>query len=199
VCQKGRGGFTLLELLVSMLISVILVLCLSLALRTGYLSLIRGRKRVLRSEVLIGLKGIITRQLENVYRKKVFWEGKSVYYIGGGDDSLYFMTLFPVHSLLKGGIAITRYVLEGDGGLYLYQWPYTDKNSFERMPEGIKVADGIREFSVRFLEDSELSEGSMESSWEDQWEPGSKLPLGMEVTLETSSGKERFFVTLSKM
>ncbi len=188
---KNRSGFTLVELLIAITLSIVIFIILLAAMRLGYKSQEAGtarseqaqKVRIICDRVAWLLRGTYPFYLNKLDQQKLFFEGKS--------DQAGFVTS-SVDAYGSGP--------EDQGGL---KWVsiYTDK-------DGIKIRE-----KVYFLEDVfddsggkvylldpdvntiafeylDIPEGEKQGSWVSEWDPDDKetLPAAVKVQMTMDRG-----------
>ena len=191
---KNRRGFTLVELLIAITLSIVIFVILLAAMRLGYKSQAAGTERseqaqkvrIICDRIAWLLRGAYPFYLNKIDQQKFFFEGKS--------DQVGFVTS-SVDAYASGP--------EDRGGL---KWVsiYTDK-------EGLKVRE-----KVYFLEDVfddsggkvylidpdvnkiafeylDIPEGEKQGNWVSEWDPDDKetLPSAVKVLMTMERGGKK--------
>ena len=193
--ERRTGGFTLLEVMISLTITAVIVVMLFGALRVGVRAWEKGEEDLdvrLRNRVVLDM---IKRQLASVMiREQKEEEKNSFLFIKGSDSSLRFVSHVPLMPANEFGVVFVRYnVVEGAEGKRLDVF---EKNLVfmdrEADPEKIGLEDslpflnGISSVAFSYLRRGE--DGDEE--WQDKWDPEEDegLPAAFKVTMQPFEG-----------
>jgi general secretion pathway protein J len=186
---KTQNGFTLLEVLVAVTVTVLLLTGIY-----GVFTSVSGAKQRLEKEgegyhqarILYDRLG---RELRGTYWQQA---NKTTRFMGGrtGDDSPFLeltTTSGTPFGGVRGGISVVRYELRPDEEarvpetrmLVRHEYSTFDPDGRER--EGYRLATGIRELSFRFYKNGR---------WEEEWNAARDgLPQMVEVSLTLTAGE----------
>jgi len=193
---KGRpprsDGFTLLELMISIVLVAMIVIILAASMRAGYRSLEGGEKKAESMERLRVSMRLIDSQLQSCLPLTVKEEEnlKKSVFIGASDS----MTFASNRSLFSGrkGYVIASYRIERDekGELVLYLKENTigTENSREA-----KLLNGLDSIRFEYLQDSKIK-GLGGAGWSDQLTDTTDLP--QKVKLDLEQGARKLSVTI---
>jgi len=193
---KGRpprsDGFTLLELMISIVLVAMIVIILAASMRAGYRSLERGEKKAESMERLRVSMRLIDSQLQSCLPLTVKEEEnlKKSVFIGASDS----MTFASNRSLFSGrkGYVIATYRIErdekGELVLYLKEKTIGTENSREA-----KLLDGLDSIRFEYLQDSKIK-GLGGGGWSDQLADTTDLP--QKVKLDLEQGARKLSVTI---
>jgi general secretion pathway protein J len=154
----ARGGFTLLELLISMSLLVVIIVLLMGAVRMGSRSMAAGEKKMEALERFRSVLSIIDAQIQSHAPLTYQEEGNKIYYFRGNAKSLRFTTNYSIWSGQRGYV-IADYKIEGDN------------SGKEIMSAGEQVPGVEGRRTVRFLEATAIS---FEYFWKDPTEEQGK-------------------------
>jgi len=186
------GGFTLLELMISIVLVAMIVIILAASMRAGHRSLEGGEKKAESMERLRASMRLIDSQLQSCLPLTVKEEEnlKKAVFIGTGDS----MTFATNRSLFSGrkGYVIASYRIERDERgkqvLYLKENTIGMENSREA-----KLLDGFDAIRFEYLEASKIK-GLGGGGWSDQVADTSDLPQKVKLHLE--QGTRKFSLTI---
>lgn len=110
------AGFTLLELLISMMLLVIIVVMAAGALRLGYRSVTAGEKNLDEYERFRSVFFAMSQQIESHAPLTYDAEGKKRYYFEGNKKSIRFSTNYSIWDGRRGYVIVNYKVEEADDG-----------------------------------------------------------------------------------
>lgn len=186
------GGFTLLELMISIVLVAMIVIILAASMRAGYRSLEGGEKKVDSMERLRVSMRLIDSQLQSCIPLTVKEEEnlrRSVFV--GANDS---MTFASNRSLFSGrkGYVIASYRIErdvsGKQALYLKENTIGMENSREA-----KLLDGFDTIRFEYLENAKIK-GLRGGGWSDRLTDTTELP--QKVKLDFEQGARKLSLTI---
>lgn len=175
----GKGGFTLIEVLVAITVASLVLLSVY-----GVFTSISAAKTRLEAEeegyrLARVLFDRIGREVRGAYLRA---DNPATLFAGGTDgEGRPFLALSTAASTpasgREGGISVVRYTLRPDGEtagekvLFRQEYPFFDRTAAR--PE-YRLTGGITEFRLRFFAESE---------WREEWATGSGLPQQVEMSL----------------
>lgn len=187
-------GFTLLELLVSVTLIAVIVLILSLALRTGLRAWGRGQAEAEHVQAETAVDGLLDRQLLAVVRPDA--EGlMSFADFSGGEDEISMVTTHGPLGAQGGGLfrAVYRFDEEGERLIYAQKVITRKEDAEEDLPDlvdptdaealaadgwAVSMVPGVKE--VRFAYSEVLEEGTMDpDDWKDDWKDRNSPPAAV--------------------
>jgi prepilin-type N-terminal cleavage/methylation domain-containing protein len=184
--RKNQHGFTLLELLIGITLSVIVLLILFAGMRLGYRSQEKGIEREEISQRMRILGDRITWLLRGAYPYTVKKpDGKIVYFMGKS-DSIGFVTT-SVDSYAEGpedraGLKWVLISADSDG-LKIKENIYFLEDVLEDEGGKTYILDpSVKEIEFEYLD---ISEEDKEGTWRSDWEPKDKdyLPSAVKVKI----------------
>ncbi|NJD55548.1 MAG: hypothetical protein FIA94_03985 [Nitrospirae bacterium] len=194
---RNRHGFTLLELLIAISLSIVILIILFAAMRLGYKSEARGTERseqtqkvrLISDRIAWLLRGAYPFYLNTVDEQKLFFEGKS--------DRAGFVTSSvddrgqgPED---RGGLKWISIFTDKEG-LKIREKVYFLKDVFDDSGGKVYLLDpDIKKIAFEYLD---FSEGEKQGSWVSEWDPEDKemLPAAVKVlmTIEKDGKKIEF-------
>ena len=200
-------GFTLIELLISVTLMAVLVLILSLAVRTGLMTYSRAKKDNGHLVAISAIEGLLESQLMAIVRgNDPYLRGLSMFY--GGEMELSFVTTYvPLGSQAGGVFKVVYRFDDRDKDLIYAQRVITRSRELkEDLPEEIdpkdreerqdllkegwdlSVVHNIDSLKFRYQEDTRHT--SLED-WPSEWRQRGKVPVAVAMGLSLSkSGEE---------
>lgn len=195
--RKGKkiilssSGFTLLELMVSIVLVAIIVIILTASMRVGYRSLEGGEKKAESLERFRVSLRLIDSQLQSCLPITVKEEGLGRLVFIGSRDS---MTFASNRSLFRGrkGYVIVSYRIEtgSNGKRVLYLQENTVGIENRRETKLLDGFDNIR-FEYYQVDATKTGEGT---DWSDELADGTNLPQKVKLHLE--QGARKLFLTI---
>ena len=200
------SGFTLIELLISVTLMAVLVLILSMAVRTGLMTYSRAKESNEHMIAVSAVEGLLRTQLSAIVKgSDPKLKGLSMFY--GGENELSFVTTHVPLGSQAGGIFKVVYRFdERDKDLIYAQKVITrprelkedlsekidpkDKEEKEDLlKEGwdLSVVDGIDSLKFRYQENSRHT--SLED-WPSEWRQSGKVPVAVAMGLALSKKGE---------
>lgn len=184
---RGDYGFTLLELMISLVLLVIIIVIIVGAMRLGFRSVDSGEKKIESLERMRASLDIIDSQIQSQIPLTYDEEGERKYYFAGEKDSLQFSTNYSIWGGQKGYVIVTYIVLtegkgvstEGKGKPVLYA------------SENIVGIEGNREtklldaFDAIYFEYYYKDITAEEGNWVEQWTDSSTIPEKIKVHFVT--------------
>ena len=195
------GGFTLLELLISMVIAVVIVLIMFSSLRMGLNVWDKGEKD---SHLLFRLQTVRTlvkNQVASICTGTLFGKGKSsssnTFFLRGDETCVQFVSRY---SILAGNqlrlVYVRYYLAKGEHGdnLMLIEKPFCLASDYENfMALGIEIGneqanvliEDIQALRFVYLNYSEEGELQEHSSWGDENNPQKSFPDAVRIVFQT--------------
>ncbi len=197
--KKGlvlQGGFTLLELLISITLISIIVVILSLALRTGISAYTRAKGGNEQLVAAVAIEELLTMQLRAIVDTKQPGLKDLSLFEGSGNGLLMTTTHVPMGSGL-GGVFLVTYRFNPDSGELIYaQRIVTTKDDLKaRLPDDIteegkaglleegwdiSIIPGLKDVSFSYQGHAGDTDPS---AWPRQWERRSAPPSTVALTL----------------
>lgn len=174
ILNSRRGGFTLLELILSITILIVVTIIIGSGFRLGVKAWERGEWEANETQRLRAVSGLMSQQLKSAYPYEMELNGEKVIIFQGESSSLLFVTTLTG----DGGVKWVRYSFK-DGALLFKEGRLPDKKfeeEIEKTSEDEEVIDrDITEFKFEYL--------SNDGEWEESWEFGKNLPKAVRVKL----------------
>lgn len=168
------GGFTLLELILSMTILSLVTLIIGSGFRLGLQAWEKGETETLETQKLRALTGVFSQALKSAYPFELKIEEKKTLVFEGKADSLLFVTASVDRH--EGGFKWVNYVY-GDKSLTVTEGIMPDKDFLDKVTRDPEVVDDdLDEVKFEYLE----MEGE---NWKETWELGSGLPAAVRVKI----------------
>jgi general secretion pathway protein J len=198
------SGFTLLELLISVTLIAVLVLILSMAVRTGLRAYSRGEKINERLVAVSAIEGIFGRQLRAVVREDGS-DLKDFSEFHGGENEVSFVTTHVPMGSQAGGLFKVVYRFDEKGKKLIYAQKVItrpedlkealpdsidpeDKEDLMKQGWGVSIVDGID--SLAFKYQSTLLDESAPEDWQDDWNQKGRVPEAVTMGLVFSDDGE---------
>ncbi len=190
--KVDESGFTLLELLISITLTAVIVVILSMALRSGLLAWERGRNtndKIIRKSAVESLLG---RQLRAVIKRDSDLKSFSDFH--GGERYLSFVTTYTPMGVQAGGLFKVVYRIEEDGTFIYAQRLVTRPEDIKKELED-NIGPGDRErllkegWDVSIIQEmpplifsfKEGDEIDSPGEWPREWDQKSKLPVAVAI------------------
>ncbi len=176
--NSRRGGFTLIELIISITILSIITVIIGAAFRLGIQAWEKGEKETEDAQRLRVLSSLLSQQLKSLYPYTIKIEDKDeeVVVFKGEPDSVTFVTALTDSSY--GGFKWVQYIFR-DGVLLYKEGLLPDK----KIEEHIKSKDK-EEIIDTDLDGFQLSYLSPDDDeWMDSWDFGEDVPVAIKVTI----------------
>ena len=187
---KSPSGFTLLELLISVSLIAVLVLILSMSVRTGLRAYSRGKEINERLIVVSAIEGLLGRQLRAVVREDGS-DLKDFSEFHGEENEVSFVTTHVPLGSQAGGLFRVVYRFDERGKKLIYAQKVItrpedlkealpdridpeDKEDLMEQGWGLSFVDGID--SLAFTYQGTLQDESIPEDWQDGWNKKGKVP-----------------------
>ena len=184
--KRRQSGFTLIELMVSLVLVGLIVAFLAGAVRTGLLSADMVDKRVERISEVRAAHGLIRRRLETAL--PVSWSEQQTVTAAfeGASESLAFVTVMPPWPG-RGGPHLVRLAKEGDTLVINRRITSGDLQSFDfsRDAERTVLVRGVNRVRFAYFGPSARQE---EAKWHPTWTQRSGLPRLVRLAIEFADG-----------
>jgi type II secretory pathway pseudopilin PulG len=191
---KNKRGFTLLELLIAITISILILVVLGAAMRLGYKSQAKGtdrgemmqKMRILEDRIAWLIRGAYPFFLKKPDEKKIFFDGRS--------DRVGFVTSsIDTHGTGPEDTAGLKWVsiFTDSEGLKIREKIFFLEEVFDDSKGKVYLLDPeVRKIEFEFFE---IKEGEKQGSWISEWDPSDKetIPTAVKVkmTLERNGQK----------
>jgi hypothetical protein len=194
MCLKNNRGFTLLELLIAITLSILILVVLGAAMRLGYKSQEKGTERseltqkvrILEDRIAWLIRGAYPRYLNKPDEKKIFFDGKS-------DRAGFVTSSIDAHGTGPEDLAGLKWVsifVDSDG-LKIREKVFFLEDVFDDSKGKVYLLDPeVRKIAFEYFE---IKEDEKQGTWVSEWDPEDKetIPLAVKVkmTLERSGQK----------
>jgi general secretion pathway protein J len=190
----NNRGFTLLELLIAITLSILILVVLGAAMRLGYKSQEKGAERgemiqkvrILEDRIAWLIRGSYPYYLKKTDEKKIFFEGKS-------DRAGFVTSSIDTHGTGPEDIAGLKWVsiFVDNEGLKIREKVYFSEDVFEDSKGQVYLLDPeVRKIEFEFFE---IKEGEKQGDWISEWDPKDKetIPTAVKfkITLERNNQK----------
>lgn len=185
------GGFTLLELLISMTLLLLIVVILGGAFRLGFRSLDAGEKRIEAIERFRTSVGIITAQLQSAVPLTYDEDGTKKSYFKGKAETLQFASGYSIWGENKGTVIVSYRLESGDDG----RWALFAAErgiGIEEIQE-VKLFDKVKHFSFSYFGKDVAEE---KGRWKTEWTDDTTTPEQVQITFERDQREEKLLVSL---
>ncbi|RKX62713.1 MAG: hypothetical protein DRP37_00805 [Thermodesulfobacteriota bacterium] len=201
---RSSSGFTLLELLISVSLIAVLVLILSMSVRTGLRAYSRGKEVNEGLMVVSAIEGLLGRQLRAVVREDES-DLKNFSEFNGEENEVSFVTTHVPLGSQAGGLfkAVYRFDERGKKLIYAQKVITRPEDLKEVLPDridpedkedlmeqgwGLSIVDGI-DF-LAFTYQGTLQDESTPEDWPDGWNKKGKVPEAVAMGLAFSDDAE---------
>jgi prepilin-type N-terminal cleavage/methylation domain-containing protein len=201
---KSSSGFTLLELLISVSLIAVLVLILSMSVRTGLRAYSRGKEINERIIVVSAIEGLLGRQLRAVVREDGS-DLKDFSEFHGEENEVSFVTTHVPLGSQAGGFfrVVYRFDERGKELIYAQKVITRPEDLKEALPDridpedkedlmeqgwGLSIVNGID--SLAFTYQGTLQDESTPEDWQDGWNKKGKVPEAVAMGLAFSDDGE---------
>lgn len=174
--RENQGGFTLLELLISVVLVLSVVLIASAAMRLGQRSIASGDRKVEHLERLRATVTLLDSQIQSAAPLTYEEDGNELYHFRGNADMLQVATNCSLWGVEQGYVLATyRVERNSDGKMSLL---LTEKIVGTERTREAKLLDGIDELSFAFFRKGQTAE---EGAWEEDWRDGTDMPRKVRI------------------
>ena len=180
----AEGGFTLLELLLSIVLVTAVVVIVSGALRLGYRSVASGEKKMESLERLRSTVTVLDAQIQSSVPLTEERDGSRVYYFRGEPSE---MQLSTNHSLwgAEKGFVVAAWRVEKDSAGRSSLMLSEKLVGMERAREA-RLLDGLDEVSFAFFRKGQVGR---EGDWVDSWSDPTDLPRKIRIRMASGDWK----------
>lgn len=210
---KDDSGFTLLELLISTTLIAVLVVILSLALRTGIQAWSRGKEANLQNMPIAAIEGLLARQLRAAVIRNPM-EPTSFAFFKGDETQIAFLTDYTPLGNLTGGSFLVCYRYDAaTSSLIFAQKIITRRDSFSQtIPEEFTTQTGSKDYDrqlqdgwdvevvsnvpkIRFAFLSPASVSKQPDEWDNKWEATYNMPVAVALFWSEDKADMSLFYT----
>ncbi|MCU0579250.1 MAG: prepilin-type N-terminal cleavage/methylation domain-containing protein [Desulfobacterota bacterium] len=188
---SARGGFTLLELLLSIMILSLVFLVIMGALRLGFRSVESGEKKVEALERIRNAVNLIEAQIESEVLLSYEENGEKKYYFRGGRTALDFATNYSIWGGEKGFVvAGYRADPQADG-----RWSLLARENIigQENRRETRMLENLEEIRFEyFVRDTSQDPRDNPGNWVEEWAEGEDLATSEKLE------KVRFFFRLNR-
>jgi general secretion pathway protein J len=179
----NEKGFTLLELLISMVMLGIIVVILVGALRLGFRSVDSGERKADSLERMRVSLSVIDSQIQSQTALTYKEEEAENYYFTGEKDSLEFSTNYSIWGGQKGYVVVSYSVSEEQGKAVLYAAEHIVGIEETR---GTKLLDAFDNIYFEYFYKGPTDEVG---NWVEEWTDSSQIPTKIKIHL-VKGGKD---------
>ena len=191
---KNRRGFTLVELLIAITLSIVIFIILLVAMRLGYKSQEAGtarseqaqKVRIICDRVAWLLRGTYPFYLNKIDQQKLFFEGKS--------DQIGFVTssvdAYGSGPEDRGGLKWVSIFTDKEG-LKIREKVYFLEDVFDDSGGKVYLIDpDVNKIEFEYLD---IPEGEKQGSWVSEWDPDDKetLPSAVKMLMTMERGGKK--------
>jgi general secretion pathway protein J len=186
---NSRGGFTLLELMLSLVIIAMMVGILTGALRLGIKAVDSGERRIDSLERLGASVRIINSQVQSLNPLTYVEDGVKMYYFEGDGESIRFSSNYSIWGGAKGYVIVSYKVEEDEEGKLLLA---ASENiiGIESIRE-TTLLDSLETASFEYFHNDPLEE---DGEWLDSWDDNLNMPE--KIRLKFLRGSDYFSIVL---
>ncbi len=195
---RRTGGFTLVEVIITLTILGFIVLIVSGAFRLGLSCWDRGEQTREEYQRQRTASQLISRQIRSMVPYKIKTEKAEGDYLAfeGRAQSLKFVSTLSLKAAHPEGLVFAIYEFKDgqDGGsLVVYEQRVVNKNFFEEGPkedEGVPVLEGLSNVRFEYFR-QEDPEKTRSEAWMDEWnaKDEKELPRALRMTLTFKNAK----------
>jgi type II secretory pathway pseudopilin PulG len=194
---KNNRGFTLLELLIAITLSILILVVLGAAMRLGYKSQAKGTERsevtqkvrILEDRIAWLIRGAYPYYLKKTDEKKIFFDGKS--------DRVGFVTSsIDSHGTGPEDLAGLKWVsiFTDSDGLKIREKVFFLEDVFDDSKGKVYLLDPeVRKIQFEFFE---IKEDEKQGDWISEWDPGDKetIPSAVKVTMTLERNGQKIVI-----
>jgi len=183
---KNNQGFTLLELLIAITLSILILVVLGAAMRLGYKSQAKGTERgemtqkvrILNDRIAWLIRGAYPLYLDKTDEKKIFFDGKS-------DRAGFVTSSIDTHGTGPEDFAGLKWVsiFTDSEGLKIREKIFFLEDVFDDDKGKVYLLDPeVKKIEFEFFE---IKEGEKQGTWISEWDPKDKetTPSAVKVTI----------------
>lgn len=171
----GRGGFTLLELLLSILILALVFLVILGALRLGFRSVEAGEKKVEALERIRNAVNLMEAQIESEIPLSYEENGEKKYYFRGGKTTLDLATNYSIWGGEKGFVVASYWAVPEANG----RWSLRARENIigQETRRETRMLDDLEEVRFEYyVRDTSQDPQDEGGAWQEEWQEGEGLP-----------------------
>ena len=195
--HANRGGFTLLELMISLTIISLIVVIIFGAFSVGSRACEKGEQDVnIRQRLRIVLE-LVKRQLSSACRRTIKIDGDETVLFKGEKNSLDFASRLFLVPGKQSGVSYVKYVVESDKGDQGESLKLFEMNDLSLNESDLKTPDkddyhilisGMKNIWIEYLKKHE--DGAYK--WQDVWDPKEEefLPLAVRMAFECADDSD---------
>lgn len=205
----NNRGFTLLELLISVVISGIIVVMASQALKMGLMNTEKGADKFERNLRNQAIRNLTSRQISTMFAYKI--DSQETLYFIGSRDQMMFVTPFSLTDHYRKGLVLVSYQVQSDDGnqqrLICWEMPLLDEESLRklRQAEHVSFPESNKQEISLFLHCDVVSfdfldktDGKETLKWVTEWKEN-YLPRAVRVTIEKKDHTSIILVPITVM
>ncbi len=169
--RSAAGGFTLLELMISLTIFSLIIVAVYAALNIGAESAVRGTTRAFDNQRARAALSLLTRQLKSAYPLTLQVEDETIVYFFGGSQELSFIS-GDGRAEVGGLSKITYFLKEEDGNVSLWvrtTAPVLPADLIDDVEGGV-VQETRLLSQVEELSWSYFGQIQAQQEWTDEWD-----------------------------
>ncbi len=197
---KNNRGFTLLELLIAITLSILLLAVLGAAMRLGYKSQEKGAERsevtqkvrILEDRIAWIIRGAYPLYLNKTDEKKIFFDGKS-------DRAGFVTSSIDSHGTGPEDLAGLKWVsiFTDSEGLKIREKVFFLEDVFDDSKGNVYLLDPeVKKIEFEFFE---IKEGEKQGSWVSEWIPGDKETIPSAVRVKMTLDRNGQKIELPEM
>ncbi len=186
-----QGGFTLLELLISMALLLVLAVVVGGAFRLGFRSIDAGEGRLDALERCRASVGILTAQLQSALPLSFEEDGTRKSCFKGDDKTLRFATSCSLWGENRGAVVVSYRLEPGAGGRWVL---YAAERGMDR--ETVQEAmlfDDLKEWTISYFGREAAEE---RGRWKTEWTDESRLPDRVQIAFTRDRQEGRLCIPL---
>ncbi|HDZ62464.1 MAG TPA: prepilin-type N-terminal cleavage/methylation domain-containing protein [Nitrospirae bacterium] len=172
--DRGRIGFSLLEVIISMAILSVVVLSIGSGFRLGARAWDQGEEETIATQRLRALSGLISQNIKSAYPYKMEIDGENVVIFKGDKNSVLFATTLADPAV--GGFKWVKFVYRNQKFIFS-EGILPDKDVMRRISKNEEIIDND-------IEDVSFEYYSMDGeTWDEAWSFGDVLPSAVRVKI----------------
>jgi len=203
----GQAGFTLLELIISITLVSVIIVILSMSIRTGLRAYVRGHEANREIVAVSGIQGLLGRQLMTAVRPGTGNLAK-FFRFKGEEDELVFVTTHAPMGAQAGGIFLVVYRFQGSDNSLIYAQRIVthieeikkelprhigidDISDLRERGWDVSVVQGIHSLGFSYLQKDRDMDVSSLDDWPSAWYRDRQLPAAVGLVLEFENENSR--------
>lgn len=189
---KNEGGFTLLEVLISISLLVIVIALAGMAMRMGLNSVMTGEKKIETMERFRSSLHIVSSQIgSEIPLVEESGEAKK-FIFRGSKNALQIPTGYSIWDGLRGYVVVEYQVIEDGKGKVSLKASENSIGTGKNMET--LLFSGLDHISFEYPGNNTKTED--EEKWVEEWEDNKKLPEKIRLNLEYNGAKSSFILSL---